>query len=212
MKTLTLKQLEIGNALALFGSAMLVAMAFSMQIILSELPCALCNLQRLAFLLFGCGLLVVLIHPSRYRGGYLVSGIGAIVGACTAITQVFIHILPNDEGGVGSPILGFHLYAWCFVLFILAVVYTLVLQSLHPAVREERGEESVLQRYKRHPTAVRMSIAFYIFVSVIATSSAFVANGFGPFLEGGQQNYWLIEVVKHPGDTITKDMLMQKKN
>lgn len=202
----------MANALALFGSAALVAMAFSMQIFLSELPCALCNLQRLAFLLFGCGLLVVLIRPRRYRGGYLVSGIGAIVGACTAITQVFIHILPNDEGGVGSPVLGFHLYAWCFVLFVLAVVYILILQSIHPSVSDKCVEESGLQRYKRYPSVVRMTIKFYVFVSVIATFSAFVANGFGPFLEGGQQNYWLFEVVKHPGVPITKDMLMQKQH
>lgn len=208
MKQTTSDPVVFLNTAALFGSALLVGMAFSMQILLAELPCALCNLQRLEFLLFGSGLFIVLLYPERYGSGYLVSGISAIVGACTAITQVFIHILPTDEGGVGSPVLGFHLYAWCFVLFILAIAYVLTLQSVHkPSVVEAVGGTG-WQRFRRQPRMIKTTIAFYIFIAIVASSSAFVANGFGPFLEGGQQKYWLIEVIKQPGTEITKDVLM----
>ena len=210
MNKITYKHISLFNTLALFGSALLVAMAFSMQILLAELPCALCNLQRLEFLLFGSGMLMVLLYPQRYRAGYLISGVSAIVGACTAITQVFIHILPTDEGGVGSPLFGFHLYAWCFVIFILAVVYVLILQTIHQPSPEITTEKNGLLPIKHQPRTLKTAVVFYIFIAVIATSSAFIANGFGPFLEGGQQNYWLLEVIKHPGMPITKDMLMQK--
>ncbi len=198
------------NAFALFGCSLLVAVAFSLQILLAELPCALCNLQRLEFLLFGSGILTVLLHPKIYRMGYLLSGVSAIIGACTAITQVFIHILPTDEGGVGSPIFGFHLYAWCFVIFMAAAIYVLVLMSLHTESTDRIMPKNGLQSFKTQKPIVKFIITFYVLISIVATSSAFVANGFGPFLEGGQQKYWLLEVIKNPGTTVTQNMLMQK--
>ncbi len=205
------KNLAVINALGLFGVSLLVFSALFIQLIFWELPCALCNLQRLEFLLFGSGLLIVLLQPERYRWGYLLSGISAIVGACTSITQVFIHILPTDEGGVGFPIFGFHLYAWCFVLFMLAAMYVFLAQTVHDSAKDvNKGADTTLNLFKKQNAFTRGTIVFYVLISILATTSVFVANGFGPLLEGGQQKYWLIESIKSPGTTITKEVLMQK--
>lgn len=209
MKNISSSQIVFLNSFALFGSATMVAIAFTMQIVLAELPCALCNLQRLAFLLLGAGFLINLLHPKMYKKGYLVAGVAAVVGACTSIAQVFIHILPTDEGGVGSPVLGFHLYAWCFLIFILSIIFVQILQTVHSDPLDLGYDKNPRWQYSHHSVAVKAVIIFYVVVSIIATLSAFTANGFGPFLEGGQQKYWLIEVVKNPGADITKSMLMQ---
>ena len=198
------------NVLALLGSAILVLMAFCMQIFYGELPCALCNLQRLAFLLFGSGLLTVILYPDKYKNGYLVSGLSAVVGALIAITQVFIHILPGASS-VGSAVFGLHMYAWTFLLYNAAVIYLLIIQFMH---HQRAGSTNVLTSgingFSGQPVLIKVVISFYILISVTASLSAFAENGFQPFLEGGQQHYWLMEVIKHPGITIIKDMLMQK--
>lgn len=205
------KNLSVINTLALFGVSLLVFIALFIQLIFWELPCALCNLQRLEFLLFGSGLLIVLLQPARYRWGYLLSGISAIVGACTSITQVFIHILPTDEGGVGFPIFGFHLYAWCFVLFVFAVMYILLAQTIHDSAQGvSEATDAPPYIFKKQNTFTKSTVIFYLLISILATTSVFFANGFGPLLEGGQQKYWLIESIKNPGTIITKEILMQK--
>lgn len=205
------KHLALINTLALLGVSLLVCIALLIQLIFWELPCALCNLQRLEFLLFGSGLLIVLVQPEKYRWGYLLSGISAIIGACTSVTQVFIHILPTDEGGVGFPIFGFHLYAWCFVLFIMAAMYIFWAQTIHEPDKDTPDTtDTPLHIFKQQNTFAKVTIVFYMLISILATISVFVANGFGPLLEGGQQKYWLIETIKNPGTTITKEILMQK--
>jgi hypothetical protein len=43
-----------------------------------------------------------------------------------AARQIFLHILPGDAG-FGSPVLGLHLYTWCFIAFACQIAASGVL-------------------------------------------------------------------------------------
>jgi disulfide bond formation protein DsbB len=107
------------NALALYAIAALLLGAFYFQVALGELPCPLCQLQRVAFTALAVGPILTLRygpHPSHYA---LVI-IAALAGAGIASRQVLLHVAPGDPG-YGSAILGYHLYTWAFVCFAVAI-------------------------------------------------------------------------------------------
>jgi disulfide bond formation protein DsbB len=110
-----------------------LAAAFGVQLWLGEPPCPLCVMQRTALMLTGLGPLHILLQA---RSGALtarVAAVGqgmaiiaAVLGAMIAARQIFLHILPGDPG-FGSPILGLHLYTWCFIAFACQIAASAVL-------------------------------------------------------------------------------------
>ena len=110
---------QILNALGLLGLTLILLTALLLQFILGELPCPLCLLQRVGMVAAGFGLFLNLRfgpHPAHYG----VVLLGALFGAATATRQILLHIVPGS-GEYGSPLLGFHLYTWCLVIFMLAI-------------------------------------------------------------------------------------------
>ena len=93
------------------------------QFVLGELPCPLCVIQRMAFLLACVGPIGILLRAAEGRsdGGFLARGFGmtilaSLVGAAASIRQILLHIVPPDPG-YGPPVLGLHLYSWALVVF-----------------------------------------------------------------------------------------------
>ena len=108
------------NALALYGLALLLAAAFAAQLLLHELPCPLCLLQRILFALLAIGpILNVRFGPRPSH--YALSLLTAVLGASVSTRQVLLHILPGDAG-YGSALLGYHYYTWALIGFIAAIV------------------------------------------------------------------------------------------
>ena len=108
------------NALGLYAIAFVLAAAFGAQLMLGELPCPLCLLQRIQFALLAIGPILNIRYgpkPSQYG----LSLLAAVVGAIVAGRQILLHIMPGDPG-FGSAILGYHYYTWCFVGFSAAIV------------------------------------------------------------------------------------------
>lgn len=106
--------------------------AIVFQIMLSELPCPLCLLQRLGFLFMSFALILNMrygVH-SRY---YSIAIISALYTGAVAMRQILIHIVPGT-GSYGSPIFGLHLYTWVFILsflFILSVCVMMIFGKYH---------------------------------------------------------------------------------
>src|SRR5258707_14181114 len=101
---------RLGNAVGTAGIATILLIAFGLQFGLQELPCPLCNLQRVAFVLCGFGFLLNLrfgAQPLHYGLALL----GALFGLIVSGRQVLLFILPG-AGAYGSPVLGLHLYSW----------------------------------------------------------------------------------------------------
>ena len=101
----------------------ILAAAFGARLWMGEPPCPLCMIQRIALMLAGLGLLRIL---ARARSGVAtcwaaafgqgMTIIAALLGGVAVGRQVLLHILPGDPG-FGSPVLGLHLYTWCFIVF-----------------------------------------------------------------------------------------------
>jgi disulfide bond formation protein DsbB len=108
------------NALGLYAIALVLAAAFAAQLLLHELPCPLCLLQRIQFAMLAIGPILNIKYgprPSHYAMSLLV----AIAGAVFATRQVLLHIMPGDPG-YGSALFGYHYYTWALIGFCLAIV------------------------------------------------------------------------------------------
>ncbi len=108
------------NAFGLYAIALVLAAAFAAQLLLDELPCPLCLLQRIQFALLAVGPILNVRfgpRPSHYAASLLV----AAAGAAVAMRQILLHIMPGDPGYV-SALLGYHYYTWAFIGFAAAIV------------------------------------------------------------------------------------------
>jgi disulfide bond formation protein DsbB len=108
------------NALGLYAIAAVLAAAFAAQLLLHELPCPLCLLQRIQFAMLAIGPILNIRHGAR-PSHYAVSLFAALAGAAFATRQVLLHIMPGDLG-YGSALLGFHYYTWALIGFSVAIV------------------------------------------------------------------------------------------
>lgn len=108
------------NALSLYAVALVLAAAFAAQLVLDELPCPLCLLQRLQFAVLAIGpILNVRFGPRPSH--YALSLLAAVAGAAFSTRQVLLHILPGDAG-YGTALLGYHYYTWALIGFAAAIV------------------------------------------------------------------------------------------
>jgi disulfide bond formation protein DsbB len=108
------------NALGLYAVALVLVIAFAAQLLLHELPCPLCLLQRIQFAMLAVGPILNLRFGPR-PSHYAVSLFTAIAGAAFASRQVLLHIMPGDLG-YGSALLGYHYYTWAFIGFAVAII------------------------------------------------------------------------------------------
>jgi disulfide bond formation protein DsbB len=108
------------NALGLYGIAAILAAAFVAQVLLHELPCPLCLLQRVMFAMLAIGPILNIRHGPR-PSHYAMSLLAAIAGAAVATRQILLHIMPGDPG-YGTALWGFHYYTWAAIGFGVAIV------------------------------------------------------------------------------------------
>jgi disulfide bond formation protein DsbB len=113
------------NAVGLLAVSAVLIFAFADQLLLSDLPCPLCILQRGAFVVAGFGLALNVRFGPR-ASHYALVLIGALAGAVVASRQVLIHIVPGT-GTYGYALLGLHFYSWAFVIFVVMVLGTAVM-------------------------------------------------------------------------------------
>lgn len=128
------------DTLALLGLSGVLLVAFWYQFVEGELPCPLCALQRVGFIVAGVGLVLNL------RAGYAPSHYGiallaAVAGGSASLRQIALHVVP-DTGTYGSALLGFHFYTWAFVGFGALVAYVGAMLLLFPARGDVRAPPS----------------------------------------------------------------------
>jgi disulfide bond formation protein DsbB len=176
---------RFGNWLAVMGIALVLLVAFALQFVQHELPCPLCLLQRIAFVLCGFGFLLNLrfgAQPAHYGAAIL----GASFGLAVSGRQALLHILPGDTG-YGPPLLGLHLYSWNVVFFAATILGVAVLMLLGTRAEFERQES------RRAPAMGRLArLAAWLLALVT------LANAVGAFVLCGPiecpdnpTSYWL---------------------
>jgi disulfide bond formation protein DsbB len=158
------------NALALYAIAAVLLAAFYFQIVLQELPCPLCLLQRAAFAALAVGPILTLRHGPR-PSYYGMAILAALVGSGIAGRQVLLHIAPGDPG-YGSAVLGFHFYTWAFLCFVAAIAASAAILFF-----EEQFESAPL------PPVIglfeRAAVFVVIAVTLLNAAGALVECGFG---------------------------------
>lgn len=158
------------NVLALAGICAVLLVAFVWQVAFNELPCPLCLLQRVGFVLVGIGILLnVRFGPSPMH--YALILFSALAGAFAAGRQVLLHIAPGDTG-YGSPFLGMHFYTWAFVLFVLTVLWTGLMLVLDRACADS-------PRVRNHGGLTRAIIWLFFLLVAANLVSTMLECGFG---------------------------------
>ncbi len=126
---LSIKKIEkICVMLQLSGIMLLLFLAFFFEIVMNELPCPLCILQRIGFLATAFGFLMNLrfgLRPSHYA----MALIGALFTSFVALRQIALHVVPGT-GTYGQPVLGMHLYSWSFVFSMITIVVTTIMMGV----------------------------------------------------------------------------------
>ncbi|MEW5423217.1 disulfide bond formation protein B [Amorphus sp. 3PC139-8] len=154
------------NAIGLLAITCVLIAAFVEQILYGELPCPLCLLQRVGFVIVGAGLAMNLLCGLR-PGHYGIMLLGAVIGGAIALRQVALHIVPGT-GADGDPVLGLHLYTWAFVVFGLVVIGVGLMLLLD-------GQFSSSGR--AHGQLARIAVILFVVVAL--------ANGLSTVLECG---------------------------
>ncbi len=126
------------DTLALAGICGVLLVAFFYQFMLGELPCPLCALQRVGFIVAGAALVLNLragFAPAHY--GIVI--LTAVAAGSASLRQIALHVVPGS-GHYGSALLGFHFYTWAFVGYGALVAYTgAMLLIARPGAARERG-------------------------------------------------------------------------
>src|SRR3989442_9550107 len=108
------------NALGLYGVALVLAAAFAAQLLLNELPCPLCLLQRIQFAMLAVGPILNIRFGPR-PSPYALSLLTAAAGAAFAMRQILLHIMPRDPRYC-SALLGYHYYTLAFICLPLSLL------------------------------------------------------------------------------------------
>ncbi len=179
---------RLGNAAGAAGIALLLLLGFAVQFLLGELPCPLCNLQRLAFVLCGFGFLLNLRFGAQPLH-YAVTLLGALFGLVASGRQVLLHILPGS-GAYGSAILGLHVYSWAVVLFLATIAGAALLMTLNGGRTEHDRTDS--QAATRFRSVYKVAAYALIVVTFANAINSFVQCG--PIeCPDDPVSYWLLK-------------------
>jgi len=183
---MVMKTIRIMDTWALAGICLCLAIAFYFQLAMGELPCALCYLQRVGFMMFGAGLLLNLrfgVSPWNH----VLSAVGALIGSLVALLQMFVHVLPGTPH-TGSAFLGIHMYGWSYMILTGAIFYALLGVAFYATSAQRSAYNGNTER-SAGPTIVSTVFVLLITANLL---SAFLQNGFRSFKPGGQQHYQML--------------------
>lgn len=182
--------LRLIDSLALCGVCFTLIAAFYFQLVWGELPCAFCNLIRVALIIFGGGLQLNLrfgLNPWNY----VLSAVGALIGNLISLLFLFVKAPPNSVP-TGSAVFGLHMYSWTFLLCTAAIIYCIFMLALC-AQNVSRDISEADFTPKRHTMAFdRTLIAVFIVLIGANVVSSFLENGFDTFKAGGQKHYRML--------------------
>jgi disulfide bond formation protein DsbB len=163
------------NALSLYAVALVLAAAFTAQLLLHELPCPLCLLQRIQFAVLAIGPIMNIRWGPR-PSHYALSLLAAAAGAAFSTRQILLHIMPGDAG-YGTALFGFHYYTLAFVGFAAAIVLLAAMLLFDRQFEEDGAMPPIAGGFAR--TAVWLVIV----LTVLNVISTLVECGFGACAE-----------------------------
>lgn len=159
------------DTLALLGICGVLLVAFYYQLVLGELPCPLCALQRVGFVVAGVALMLNLragYSPAHY-GLVLLTSVAA---GSASLRQIALHVVPGT-GSYGSALFGFHFYTWAFVGYGALVVYVGVMLLLAPAA-------PMRDRMPPPAALARLACGLFVVLALANAAALLLECGLGP--------------------------------
>lgn len=165
----TIQALRLLHILQLLGIFAVLFTASILQFVFNELPCPLCLLQRIGLFGIALGFLMNLRFGLR-ASHYAIALFGALFTGIVALRQVALHVIPGT-GAYGDPLLGFHLYTWVYIISIIVMAVTIIMQAF--------DEQYTDGTWKARLSWVTNTL-FLLFLLLIATNvvSVFLECGF----------------------------------
>ena len=157
----------LGNILGLMIVCAVLLFVFLDQLILHDLPCPLCLLQRISYIAIGLCMLMNLCLGFR-ASHYGLMVLATLLGMAVSVRQVYIHLLPGNPPGYGIAFFGQFLYTWSAISFILIMVLIAV------ALIFDRGLNS---SYKIQHSGLKILIALFLFLILANGISTFMICG-----------------------------------
>lgn len=133
------------NLLALAGLLVVLSGSLDLQFGFGEPPCPLCLIQRSGMIGLAVGPIMNLLWGIR-PAHYAISILAAIVGGAGSTRQILLHIADPNDPGYGPAVLGYHLYTWAFITFLigaagcaLLIMWTAPFEAQDAGVTGQRG-------------------------------------------------------------------------
>ncbi|QWG21587.1 disulfide bond formation protein B [Bradyrhizobium sediminis] len=161
------------NALGLYAVALVLTAAFAAQLLLHELPCPLCLLQRLQFAALAVGLILNVRFGPR-PSHYALSLFAAAAGFVFSTRQVLLHIMPGDAG-YGTALLGYHYYTLALIGFAVAIV---LIAAILLFDRQFERDGAEMQPVAPGPFATA-AVWLVIALTILNVASTLLECGFG---------------------------------
>ena len=147
------------NLLALLAVCGSLVIAFAYQIVLNEIPCPLCQLQRVALILAGIGMMLnIRFGPSAVHYALII--FSALGGMTASTRQVLLHIAPGDAG-YGSALFGLHFYTWGLISFLIMLVFSAVMLCI---------DRNHMQVSRQVATRSLTTLVILIFLALVAAN------------------------------------------
>jgi disulfide bond formation protein DsbB len=167
------------DTLALYGICAVLGVAFYYQFVQGELPCPLCALQRVGFIVVGIAL-VLNLRTGYSPAHYGLALLSIVAAGSASLRQISLHVIPNT-GHYGSALFGFHFYTLAFVGYGALVVY---IAWMLMTARDFDGRGT--------PAGAAAQLACWIFMLLAgANAAAFLAEcGVGPCPDDPTRYLW----------------------
>ncbi|WP_423760052.1 disulfide bond formation protein B [Burkholderia sp. NLJ2] len=176
------------DLLALCGVNAVLLIAFYFQLAHGELPCSLCNLQRVAFMILGAGLLLNVWGEKPSPANYALSAVGALVGSLIGLMQMFLHVLPGTLP-YGGAVLGMHMYTASYVVLTASIIYCVLMLAFQQ--RLQTIDVGTPSSGAARSLFVKLAVALFAALVVGNLVSVFVETGFHA-LYSDPQHYHLL--------------------
>ncbi|MEO6846853.1 MAG: disulfide bond formation protein B [Chthoniobacterales bacterium] len=162
------------------------------QFVLGELPCPLCVMQRLSFLLACVGPILILrarnaeapSHKSFDARCFALTIFASLAGGAVSGRQILLHIVPPDPG-YGPPVLHVHLYTWALIVFVCLII------SSAAGVMDLVAHPKVLSSW-----LVKGAMLWIMTLAVVIVTATFVMEGFHKALPGDPKRYELLHQLR----------------
>lgn len=120
--------IRVADLLWVYVICAVLLSGFVYQFVMHESPCPLCLLERLGMTGIGVAALMNLRFGMRVEH-FGLALLAAFGGRLVSLRQIALHICPEFPT-FGTPIFGFDLYVWAFIVFTCSIFVTAVLLIL----------------------------------------------------------------------------------